>query len=55
MSATTASLLQLRRVTRGRADIIGGHVRSTARRKQSGQPGKYKFISRYQSYHGATM
>lgn len=22
--------------------------------KQSGQPGKYKFISRYQSYHGAT-
>jgi adenosylmethionine-8-amino-7-oxononanoate aminotransferase len=23
--------------------------------KQSGQPGKYKFISRYQSYHGATM
>ncbi|MBV7327157.1 aminotransferase class III-fold pyridoxal phosphate-dependent enzyme [Chloroflexi bacterium TSY] len=23
--------------------------------KQSGQPGKYKFISRYQSYHGGTM
>eukprot|EP01048_Picozoa_sp_COSAG05_P011053 COSAG05_NODE_1015_length_6188_cov_162.395139_7_plen_240_part_00 len=23
--------------------------------KQSGEPGKYKFISRYQSYHGATM
>eukprot|EP01051_Picozoa_sp_SAG22_P018218 SAG22_NODE_3003_length_2034_cov_4.832558_2_plen_480_part_00 len=23
--------------------------------KQSGQPGKYKFISRYLSYHGATM
>ena len=23
--------------------------------KQSGHPGKYKFISRYQSYHGATM
>jgi len=23
--------------------------------KQSGSPGKYKFLSRYQSYHGATM
>lgn len=23
--------------------------------KQTGSPGKYKFISRYQSYHGATM
>ena len=23
--------------------------------KQSGEPGKFKFISRYQSYHGATM